>query len=140
MEPFVQQTNPFDLISHLKSNPGIALIGATNNATKYGNIIFCDLKKKNYTVFPVNPRATTIEGEKAYRNLKDLKEEQSVELLVYVIPPKLTLQSLREEALPLGLRNVWIQPGAGDIQVRTFLEQHSFQYLMDACVMVETRR
>lgn len=129
-----------DLIPYLKTNPGIALIGATNDSTKYGNIIFCDLRGKNYRVFPVNPRATTVEGEKAYKSLTELQTEQAVGLLVYVIPPKLTLQSLSREALPLGLRQVWVQPGAGDPDVRAFLDKHRFQYLMDACVMVETRR
>jgi predicted CoA-binding protein len=127
-----------DLVSHLRSNPGIALVGATNDSTKYGNIIFRDLRKKNYTVYPVNPQATTVEGEPAYKNLTALASEKSIGLVVYVIPPKLTLAGLKE-AESLGLKRVWIQPGAGDEAVRAYLDEHGFEYLMDACVMVQTR-
>lgn len=127
-----------DLVPYLKTNPGIALIGATNDSSKYGNMIFCDLRDKGYTVWPVNPRATTVVGEKAYRDLQSLIAEQTVGLLVYVIPPRLTLESL-QTAEQLGLKNVWVQPGAGDETVRGFLETHGFRFLMDACVMVETR-
>ncbi|KAB2930839.1 MAG: CoA-binding protein [Leptonema illini] len=127
-----------DLVSHLRSNPGIALVGATNDSTKYGNIIFRDLRKKNYTVYPVNPRATTVEGEAAFKNLESLIAEKSVGLVVYVIPPKLTLEGLKI-AESLGLKKVWVQPGAGDETVRAYLDEHGFEYLMDACVMVQTR-
>ena len=128
----------FNLVAHLKSNPGIALVGATNDAKKYGNIIFQDLRKKHYTVYPVNPRATTVEGEAAYHSLADLVAEKSVGLVVYVIPPKFTLEGLKT-AESLGLKKVWIQPGAGDEAVRAYLDEHGFEYLMDACVMVQTR-
>lgn len=127
-----------DLVPYLKTNPGIALIGATNDSSKYGNMIFCDLRDKGYTVWPVNPRATTVEGEKAYRDLESLHADHTVGLLVYVIPPRLTLESLKDAAR-LGLKKVWVQPGAGDEAVRSFLETNGFQFLMDACVMVETR-
>lgn len=128
----------FDLVSYLRSNPGIALVGATNDSTKYGNIIFRDLKNKNYTVYPVNPRATTVEGEAAYKNLESLVAEKSVGLVVFVVPPKLTLEGLKM-AESLNLKKVWVQPGAGDETVRAYLHEHGFEYLMDACVMVQTR-
>ncbi|HNL70084.1 MAG TPA: CoA-binding protein, partial [Leptospiraceae bacterium] len=64
--------------------------------------------------------------------------EKGAALVVYVIPPKLTLESLAQ-ARELGMKKVWVQPGAGDEAVREYLDANSFEYLMDACVMVETR-
>jgi len=127
----------FDLVPYLRSNPVIALVGATNSETKYGNIIYKDLKKKGYQVFPVNPRATTVDGDKAYHTLTELHSEHPIGLVVYVIPPKFTLESL-EQNKGLGLDKVWIQPGAGDEEVRSWLEKSGYDWLMDACVMVET--
>lgn len=127
----------FDLVAHLKTKPTIALVGATNDHSKYGNIIFRDLVRKGFHVLPINPKATTVEGEKAYPDLKAAKTDSDIGLVVYVIPPKLTQQSLAE-ASSLGLKKVWVQPGAGDESVREFLEDNSFEFLMDACVMVES--
>jgi uncharacterized protein len=128
-----------DLVSYLrKKNPVMALVGATNQSEKFGNIILRDMRAKGYTVVPINPRATTVEGLKAWPDLTSAVREHLIGLVVYVIPPRLTLESLAE-ANELGLKQVWVQPGAGDNAVRTYLDEHGFDYLMDACVMVEAR-
>lgn len=128
-----------NLVEYLKQNPKIALIGATNDKSKYGNMIFHDLLNKGYTVYPVNPKAKTIDGHKAYKNLEELLKEHQIDLVVFVVPPKITYDIL-QEALKLNLKKVWIQPGAGNEEVREFLEKHQFNYLMDACVMVMSRK
>ena len=127
----------FDLASYLRTGPSIALVGATNDTTKYGNIILRDLVSKGYTVIPANPRAKSVEGIPACADLREAREKGAA-LVVYVIPPKLTLESLAQ-ARELGMKKVWVQPGAGDEAVREYLDANSFEYLMDACVMVETR-
>ncbi len=129
----------FNLVEYLKQNPTVALIGATNDKSKYGNIILHDLINKGYKVFPINPRATTIDGHKAYKSLDELMKEHEIGLVVFVVPPKITLEILKD-CLRLNLKKVWIQPGAGDENVRAFLEEHHFDYLMDACVMVMSRK
>ncbi|MCE9598871.1 MAG: CoA-binding protein [Spirochaetia bacterium] len=128
----------FDLVAYLKTNPRIALVGATNDASKFGNIILRDMVSKGYSIVPVNPRATAVEGIPAVPDLAAAQKGGEVGLVVYVVPPALTRKSL-EEADKLGLKKVWIQPGAGDQGTREFLDEHNFDYLMDACVMVETR-
>lgn len=131
--------NSFNLVEYLHKNPTIALVGATNDKSKYGNVILHDLINKGYKVFPVNPRATTIDGFRAFKSLEGLIQEQEIGLVVFVVPPKITLETLKE-CLKLNLKKVWIQPGAGDEEVRNFLNEHNFDYLMDACVMVMSRK
>jgi len=128
----------FDLVAHLRKNPGMALVGATNHSTKFGNIILKDMVRKGYKIIPINPRAKSVDGIPAYPDLTTAAQNEEIGLVVYVIPPTITRQNL-EEALRLGLTKVWVQPGAGDESVRAFLDEHHFEYLMDACVMVESR-
>ena len=125
-----------NLVQLLRQQPIIALVGATNDRAKFGNIILRDLVSKNFHVIPVNPRARAVEEIPAFPDLASALEENLIGLVVYVVPPKLTRVSL-EEAARLGLKQVWVQPGAGDEAVREYLEEHRFEYLMDACVMVE---
>lgn len=128
----------FDLAKYLRDEePIIALVGATNQTGKYGNIILRNMMQKGYTMIPVNPRATTVEGLRAFHTLSEAAVEHKIGLVVFVVPPPITLEVLHE-ADALGLRRVWVQPGAGDQAVRDFLEAHEFAYLIDACVMVET--
>lgn len=126
-----------NLVSYLREKPILALVGATNNTSKYGNIIMKNMMKKGFRIIPINPRADSVEDVPAYPDLKSAVQDHSIGLVVYVIPPKYTLESLHE-AYNLGLHRVWVQPGAGDTHVRTFLNQNHFDFLMDACVMVET--
>ena len=45
----------------------IAVVGASNDPAKYGNIIVRYLAAKGYTVLPVNPRQSEIAGLPAFR-------------------------------------------------------------------------
>jgi hypothetical protein len=126
-----------DILS-LLDEPGttIALVGATDNRSKYGHTIFLDLKRKGYRVYPVNPRRDTVQGEKAYAKLADIPEPPTI--VNFVIPPRFTLHVLKQ-CLELGLMNVFIQPGAESPEVMEFVQENGFNYLANACIMVESR-
>jgi predicted CoA-binding protein len=115
----------------------IAVVGATDDLSKYGGRIYRDLKAKGYRVFAVNPSRDTVDGDPAYHSLSDLKETPSI--VDIVVPPAATLSVLRE-CQRLGLRNVWVQPGAENQEVLDFLRDGDFDYLAEGpCIMVETR-
>ncbi len=114
----------------------VAVVGATDNAEKYGSVIYRDLKRKGYSVFPVNPNRTEVDGDKAYPSLDKLP--QSPTIVNIVVPPSITIRVLKE-SLELGLKNVWLQPGAESPESLAFLQEHDFNYLANACIMVESR-
>ena len=92
-----------------KKDCTIAVVGATNDASKYGNIIYRDLKNKKIKVYGINPKATTIDGDKAYHSLGELGF--APDIIDMVIPPKLGLTMIKE-AVANGYDNFWLQPGA----------------------------
>lgn len=114
----------------------IAVVGATDDPHKYGSVIYRDLKRKGYEVFAVNPNRDTVDGDPAYSSLGALPSEPTI--VNIVVPPAATLKVLRS-ALDQGLTNVWIQPGAESPEVMTFLTEHDFNYLANACIMVRSR-
>lgn len=114
----------------------VAVVGATDNAMKYGSVIYRDLKRKGYAVFPVNPNRTEVDGDKAYPSLEKLPESPTI--VNIVVPPSVTIGVLKK-SLELGLKNVWLQPGAESPESLAFLQEHGFNYLANACIMVESR-
>ncbi|MDH3729807.1 MAG: CoA-binding protein [Acidimicrobiia bacterium] len=115
----------------------IAVVGATDDLSKYGARIYRDLKAKGYRVFAVNPARDTVDGDPAYNSLADIGEAPSI--VDIVVPPRVTLSVLRECA-ELGLRNVWVQPGAENEEVLAALRDGDFDYHAGGpCIMVETR-
>ena len=114
----------------------VAVVGATDNPSKYGYVIYRDLKRKGYRVYAVNPRRATVDSDPAYRNLASLPVRPTIVNLV--VPPKVAATVL-QESLELGLKNIWLQPGAESPENLAFLQEKDFNYLANACIMVESR-
>ncbi len=114
----------------------VAVVGATDSRHKFGSTIYRDLKAKGFTVYAVNPRRRTVDGDRAYPDLASLPVTPTI--VNIVVPPEQTLKVI-EQARELGLSNVWIQPGAADAAVRDYVSRHGMNALIDACIMVQAR-
>ncbi len=87
----------------------IAIIGASTNRAKYGNKAVRAYRQAGYTVYPVNPQATEIEGLAAYKSVVDLPLRPGI-VSVYV-PPQ-TLLRLLPQIAAKGCDELWLNPGA----------------------------
>ncbi|MCP4600858.1 MAG: CoA-binding protein [Proteobacteria bacterium] len=91
------------------SQTSFAVAGASTNPEKYGNKVVRVYKQNDRTVYPLNPKADEVEGLKAYPDIASVPESSLA--LSVVTPPRITLNVV-EEALKLGVRHIWMQPGA----------------------------
>ena len=96
-------------IADFLAQPGFAVAGASTNRDKYGNKVVRVYQQNDKPVYPINPRATEIEGVTAYPDVVSLPEGPIG--LSIVTPPKITLEVVRQ-ALKRGVRHFWMQPGA----------------------------
>ncbi len=87
----------------------IAIIGASANRKKYGNKAVRAYKAQGYTVYPINPRETEIEGLAVYRSILDVPGP--VELASFYVSPSAGMQVI-EEAAAKGVKEVYLNPGA----------------------------
>lgn len=62
----------------------VAVVGASTNRAKYGNIAVRAYRDAGFTVYPINPRATTIEGLPAYPSLDTLPVDCLDRVSLYV--------------------------------------------------------
>jgi hypothetical protein len=86
-----------------------AVVGVSRNPSKYGYVIYHDLKRKGYKVHPINPNAKRINGDTAYASLSELPVKPDV--VDIVVPPEVALEVVKE-CHEVGIRKVWFQPGA----------------------------
>ncbi len=90
----------------------IAVAGVSRNPqTEVGNAIYKKFKSAGYTVFPVNPSAEMIEGDKCYPNLKSTPKK--AEAVLITTSPKNSLQVVRE-CSELGINLVWFHRSFGN--------------------------
>ena len=94
--------------------PVIAIIGASNDRRKFGNRALRAFRRQGYTVVPVNPHETTVEGERAYPSVLDYPGTID-EASLYVHPEVglTVIADLAEKKIPA----VWLNPGADSPEV-----------------------
>lgn len=121
-------------VSAFLASTTFAVAGASNNRDKYGNKVFLALQKSGRTVFPLNPIADSIEGSIAYKNLHSTP--QRVEALSIVTPPMVTRQVVTE-AIEVGVKHIWMQPGAQDEIASRLARQAGINVIDDgSCILV----
>lgn len=111
-----------------------AVVGASQDREKYGNIIYRDLKNAGYRVYGVNPKLETIEGDPCYPNIASLPEKPAVVNLV--VPPQATLQVI-EDCKQAGIERVWFQPGSESDEAIAKAESYGMTVLANACIMIQ---
>ncbi len=114
----------------------VAIIGASKNRRKYGNIILRDLLVKGYTVVPVHPAQEEVEGIPVCRNLRQLPE--TTDLLVFVVPAFVGIE-MTKEAISLGFHKLWFQPGAESGEIMRLVEgSDGISGRFHDCIMLKT--
>ncbi len=94
---------------NIKEYALVAVVGVSDDASKYGHKIFRDLLKAGYPVKGVNPKGGFVLGSNLYKSLSEL--EKKPDLVITVVPPAAT-EAVVEECNKLGIKTVWMQPGS----------------------------
>lgn len=87
----------------------VAVIGASNDRHKFGNRAVRAFRQQGYTVVPVNPRESEVEGLKAYASILDVPGP--VDMASLYVPPEIGEQVIADIARK-GVPEVWLNPGA----------------------------
>lgn len=124
------------LVKEFLKQKVFAVVGASRDPKKYGHQIYLDLKKKGYTVYPVNPNAVEILGDRCYPDLTSLPKKPDV--VDIVTPPKITEKVVRE-CKKLGLRRIWMQPGSESDSALTFCKENNMKVIHGLCVMAKSQ-
>lgn len=98
-----------DSIQAFLEGEAFAVVGASNDRSKYGNKVLRVYRQAGRKVYPVNPKETEVEGLACYPDLASLPEK--VHGVSIITPPAVT-EAILEQAAKAGIRYVWMQPGA----------------------------
>lgn len=115
----------------------IAVVGASREPEKYGHLVYKDLKLGGYRVYPVNPNATEILGDKCYPSLEVLPVKPDV--VDTVVPLKVT-EEIVKTCKTLGINKVWMQPGSESEAAIRFCRDNGISVIYDLCIMVERQK
>ena len=113
----------------------IAVIGASNDRTKYGNRAVRAWMRASWTVYPVNPTEEEVEGLKAYASILDIPGE--VRTATMYVPPTVGL-AIADELIEKSVSEVYLNPGAGSAELKEKLEAASIK-VIEACSIIASQ-
>ncbi|KAG7666319.1 uncharacterized protein J8A68_000156 [[Candida] subhashii] len=117
------------------ANRQYAIVGASNNPTKYGYKILAWYLNHNLSIIPINPKEQEILGTKVVNNINDVVKAiaSHQDILTYktssvdglsisfLTPPKITRATVQDIGKIDGYKDVikglWFQPGSYDQEV-----------------------
>ena len=129
-----------DLRRILRETKTIAVVGASANPSRASHEVYTYLKNTgDYTVYPVNPTISEIDGVPTYPSLADLPV---VPDLVDVFRRRSELATVLADvlALPRPPKTLWLQLGLFDEQVARDAESAGITVVMDRCLKVDHAR
>ena len=92
----------------------VIVLGASRERTKFGNKAVRAFRQQGYTVYPVNPKETEIEGLACYRSVTDVPVR--CERVSVYLPPAVVLGLLPAIAAR-GCDELWLNPGSDSDEV-----------------------
>jgi len=89
----------------------VAVTGVSRTPGGHGsNVVYKRLKQRGYEVFAVNPNTDTVEGDRAYPDLRSIPG--GIEAVVIGTRPE-TAEATMRECADLGIKNVWMHRSSG---------------------------
>jgi len=89
--------------------PSVAIIGASQIRQKYGNRAVRAYLRRGWTVYPVNPNETTVEGLPVFRSVADIPGP--VDRATVYVPPEVGIKLLPEFKAK-GIAEIFLNPGS----------------------------
>ena len=112
--------------------PTVAIIGASNDRSKFGNKAVRAFLRRGYTVYPVNPKDTEIEGLPAFKSVGEVPVRPN--LVSVYLPPPVLLKVLPAIAAK-GCDELWLNPGTESDEVLIAAERLGLN-IIQACSIV----
>ena len=115
------------------SSPAFAIIGVSGDQKKFGNIVYRAMKERILSVYPVNPRLSTVEGDKCYSSILEVPD--SVKTAIIVIPPQAT-ERVIADCVQKGIRTLWMQPGSESGRAMEEAETNGITVISGHCLLM----
>jgi uncharacterized protein len=110
-----------------------AFVGVSRDSKQFANTVFVSLKKKGYQLYPVNPHAEMLEGERCYASVADLPER--VDGAVVMVAPAAAAAAVRQCA-EAGIPRVWLGNGSVSPEAVALCRQRGIAVVDGACPMM----
>jgi predicted CoA-binding protein len=111
----------------------VAVIGASNDRTKFGNKAVRAYVRQGWTVYPVNPREATVEGLATVASIDAI--DAPIDRAALYVPPAVGVTLLAAIARK-GVKELFVNPGAESDELLAEAERLTLP-VIQACAIVD---
>lgn len=115
-------------------NNKYAIIGVSDDTSKWGRKVFDKMLDSGYNVVPVNPKYDEIGESKCFHSLKEIPVIP--EIVITIVPPKVT-ENVVKACNDLGIKNIWMQEGSESDEAIKFCKENDINCIHGACFIVD---
>lgn len=98
------------VIDDFLAQRNLAFVGVSRDPKQFANAVYRHLREGGRTLYPVNPKADSVEDDRCYHSLADVPSP--VDGVVVMVPPSAAAGVVRD-ALARGVPRVWLHRGVG---------------------------
>jgi uncharacterized protein len=126
-----------DYAEILRGSKTIAVVGLSNDHFRPSYGVAHYLQQEGYRIIPVNPHESEVLGEPAFPSLTDVPEPVDV---VDVFRRPSAVPEVVEEAIRIGAKAIWLQPGAVSYEAAQRARGAGLQVVLNRCMATELHR
>ncbi len=115
----------------------IAVVGHSDKPDRDSYRVGQYLRQAGYTVYPVNPAVSEIDGQPSYATLADIPEPIDI---VDVFRRSENLPDIVDAAIAVGAKAVWAQLGVSHEEAARTAAAAGLDVVQNRCIKVEHRR
>jgi predicted CoA-binding protein len=125
--------SPDELANILRTAHTIAIVGASSDPSRPSHRVMAMLQEAGYQVIPVNPKETSILGQKAYASLPEIPQQVDI---VDVFRRPEHVRAVAEEAIQIGAKVLWLQLGVVNEEAVLRAQAAGLTTVMNKCIAV----
>jgi uncharacterized protein len=127
------KTNNLQAINTFLAQPYMAIAGVSRNSSKFGNLVWKELKKKDIHLYAVHPEMETYQGEKCFNSLDELPDKLNA-LFISTHPDKAL--ELVKAAKARKIKHIWIQQGAENEEIIQLSKDTELNIIIGQCILM----
>jgi predicted CoA-binding protein len=121
----------------LERHRRIAMVGLSSNAFRPSHFAAIYLMAEGYEVIPVNPRESTVLGQKSYPSVLDVPDPIEV---VDIFREPAAVPEIVEQAIAKHAKVIWMQLGVIHNEAARRAQEAGLEVVMDRCMKIEHAR
>lgn len=120
-------------INNFFKSKTLAIAGVSRNEKKFGNVVFQELQKKEYTVIPINPNTSEINGQKCLNSVEELPSDI---MSLLITTPKKQTDKILKQAIQKGIKNIWVQQMSETEDTLKIAKEYDTEIIHHKCIFM----